>query len=613
MTSPALPRLPSAAVLLTMLSLAAPTMVAAPADSGKTTAETHDERTRRMAWWRDARFGMFIHWGVYAVPAGYYQGKKVDRYSEWIMQGAKIPLAEYRTYADQFNPTAFDARAWVRAARAAGMRYIVITAKHHDGFAMFPSAASDWNITATPFKRDPLKELADACREERMPLGFYYSQAQDWTNGGAVSGGQWDDAQGRDMDAYLKNIAVPQVRELLTNYGPDVPAVLWWDTPNGMTEKRAQLLDDAVRAIRPDLITNNRLFPGSPGDILTPEQFIPAAGYPGRDWETCMTMNDDWGYRAGDTKWKSASELIRNLIDIVSKGGNYLLNVGPDATGRIPKGSLDGLAEIGRWMTLNGESIHGTEPLALQRPLAWGRGTRKGNVAYLHVFDWPKDGKLDVPLADVGDAQLTAAWLLEAPTVPLEVARTATSGLQLTLPPNAPDAIASVIKLEFDDLLPAPGLPVNQPAANGTITLPADTARVFDPANPEVIPSTVLAVGDSIDLLYWRNPAEAAQWHVAIPAPGRYRVRMQLAVAAEAAGSPFEITLGDARLEGKVPSTGSWNTYAWHDIGALEVASAGSMDLRLQPRALTSPVGFLNLKALELVPDSPKAGPARNP
>jgi alpha-L-fucosidase len=274
------------------------------------------------------------------------------------MNRGKIPVARYAEYTKEFNPVKFDAAAWVRIAKAAGMKYIVITSKHHDGFAMFHSATSPYNIyDATPFKRDPLAELAAACKQEGIRLGFYYSQAQDWHHpGGAASGGHWDPAQDGDMTEYIKNIAVPQVKEILTKYGDDVPAVLWWDTPHNMTPERAAMLADLL-ALKPGIITNNRLGGGYKGDTETPEQHIPATGYPGRDWETCMTMNDTWGFKSYDNNWKPTQTLIRNLCDIASKGGNYLLNVGPTSEGEIPAPSVERLAEVGKWMQVNGAAI----------------------------------------------------------------------------------------------------------------------------------------------------------------------------------------------------------------------------------------------------------------
>jgi alpha-L-fucosidase len=353
----------------------------------------------KMEWWRDAKFGMFIHWGIYSVPAGVYENQEIGGIGEWIMNTAKIPVSEYAEYAKSFNPVSFDAEQWVLLAKNAGMRYIVITSKHHDGFAMFGSKASPYNIVdATPFKRDVIKELAAACKKYHMPLGLYYSEAQDWHHaGGAAIGGHWDEAQNGDMDKYIDEIALPQVKEILNNYG-DIK-ILWWDTPTDMTPERAAKFMTEISK-HPDLIFNDRLGGDVQGDLETPEQFIPATGIPGKNWESCMTMNDTWGFKKHDNNWKSTQTLIRNLIDIASKGGNYLLNVGPDSQGLIPNASIERLKEIGDWMKFNSEAIYGSMPSPFNR-LDWGRCTMKKegkkSYLYLYIFDKPVSGTIDLP------------------------------------------------------------------------------------------------------------------------------------------------------------------------------------------------------------------------
>jgi alpha-L-fucosidase len=429
-----------------------------------------------MKWWREARFGMFIHWGVYAVPAGTHNGQQINRIGEWIMNRGKIPVADYRLYAKQFNPVKYDADAWVKMAKDAGMKYIVITAKHHDGFALFNSKATDWDmVDATPYGKDLIKPLAEACRKHGIKLGLYYSHAQDWVNpGGAAArkltkegwdnpdsaridaytkanSGHWDPVQtSRSMSQYIDEIAVPQVKEILTNYG-DI-AVLWWDTPTGMTDEYAQKLN-ALLSAQPNIITNDRLKrPNFPGDYKTPEQRIPKLEeLDGKDWETCMTMNGTWGYKSYDNNWKSTETLIRNLIDIASKGGNYLLNVGPKADGEFPEQSIKNLKEVGAWMKVNGEAIYGTKasPLA---PLSWGRCTRKeknGNTTlYLSVFEWPKDGKLVVPGLK---NKISSVKLLSGGKK--LISKSDKNGLMITTPEKAVDAIATVVKVEVEGIV----------------------------------------------------------------------------------------------------------------------------------------------------------------
>jgi len=428
-------------------------------------AESQPQHDARMAWWRDAKFGLFIHWGVYSVPAGFYHDKPVPGIGEWIMNKGKIPMAEYQQFAKEFNPVKFNADDWVKAAKDAGMRYIVITSKHHDGFAMFETKASPWNIVqASPYGKDPLKDLAAACRKYGIKLGFYYSQAQDWNNGGAASGGKWDPAQQHDMDDYIDKVAVPQVKEICSNYG-EFPAVIWWDTPHDMNAARAQKLYDAVHALRPDLILNNRLGGGFKGDTETPEQKIPAKGFPGRDWESCMTMNDTWGFKRDDNHWKSTETIIRNLCDIASKGGNYLLNVGPTSEGLIPQPSRERLAEVGQWMQINGEAIYGSSATAFGDELGaavkakdgyghdtmvssandWRCTTKPGKI-YLLIFKWPTDGKFE--LAGL-QSKVNRACLL-AGRKDLKLDQT-DAGVTISLPAEAPDKIASVVCLEIAD------------------------------------------------------------------------------------------------------------------------------------------------------------------
>ncbi len=408
--------------------------------------ETKEERDARMGWWREARFGMFIHWGVYAVPAGIYQDKQIDGIGEWIMNRAKIPVAEYIEYAKRFDPVKYDPDAWVHLAKEAGMKYLVITSKHHDGFALFDSKVTDWDVVdATPYGKDLLKPLAEACRKHGIKLGFYYSQAQDWRHpGGAAAGGHWDEAQEGSMDDYIRDIAVPQVREILTNYGP--LAILWWDTPTDMNQERAEAFLPLLE-LQPGIITNNRLGGGVEGDFSTPEQHIPDTGIPGRDWEVCMTMNDTWGFKSWDDNWKSTQTLIHNLVDIASKGGNYLLNVGPTAEGEIPQPSIERLKEIGRWMQVNGEAIYDTQASPFQRP-EWGRCTRKEQdgktTLYLHVFDWPADGTLGVPVSN----NVIACYLLADRSREFSTIQ-GKEGLTVQLTGDAPDTICSVVGLEI--------------------------------------------------------------------------------------------------------------------------------------------------------------------
>jgi alpha-L-fucosidase len=372
------------------------------------------------------------------------------------MRDDNIPVTEYAEYAKQFDPTNFNADQWVKLAKAAGMKYIIITAKHHDGFAMFHTQMDSYNIyDATPWHHDPLAELAAACRKEGIRLGFYYSEAQDWHHPGGAAANKhpdadvdaqhhWDKAQEGSMDHYIKDVAVPQVKELLNNYGPGVPAVLWFDTPVGMTPERAEQFMPLLK-FQSQIIINNRLDADHLiGDYQTPEQKIPTNGLAG-DWETCMTINNTWGYKSFDFNWKSAETLIHNLVDIASKGGNYLLNVGPTSTGVIPQPEVDRLEQIGAWMKVNGEAIYGTTRSPLKSQPAWGRVTQKEDTLYLSVFDWPTDGKIIVP----GLKNKIVSAKLLATGAKLNTS-TGLDGVNVSVPATAPDKISSTIVLKLD-------------------------------------------------------------------------------------------------------------------------------------------------------------------
>ncbi len=440
---------------LTQLSVLAILCGLPPGVLGETPAE-HDQR---MAWFREARFGLFIHWGVYSVPAGEWEGK--TNYGEWFMEETKMPVSQYEKFAGQFNPVKFDANEWVRRAKEAGMKYIVITSKHHDGFGMFRSDLTDWCIKSTPFQRDPLKELAAACKKQEIRLCFYHS-IMDWHHPDWGTRRAWNDkATGTpDMDRYVTYMK-GQLRELLTGYGPI--GILWfdgeWEKP--WTHERGVDLYNYVRGLQPKIIINNRVGKARSGmagmdqgaqrvgDYGTPEQEIPPTGFgPGVDWESCMTMNKHWGYNKHDQNWKSSTVLIRNLIDCASKGGNYLLNIGPTSEGVFPEPSIQRLADIGDWMKVNHEAIYGTQASPFQK-LAWGRCTRKDlgkskTRLYLHVFDWPTDGKLVIqgltnkPLKAV---MLNGNQKLEFACAENQVA--------IAVPENAPDRNATVIALDI--------------------------------------------------------------------------------------------------------------------------------------------------------------------
>jgi alpha-L-fucosidase len=342
--------------------------------------ESDQSFEERMQWWRDARFGMFIHWGPYSVPAGIYNGKEVNSTGEWIMNTAPIPISEYEEYAKQFDPRKFDAKKWARTMKEAGMKYMVITSKHHDGFGLWDSKVSDYDIVDfSPYGQDILKALSEACKEEGIRFGVYHS-IMDWHHPQAqgLNYPEYNTQDSLKMNSrfpeYYTNYLKPQVTELIENYAPEI---IWFDGEwiHEYTHEMGQEMYQYLRGLKPSVIINNRVDKGRQGmqgmnkedddyagDFGTPEQEI-LEGAANVDWESCMTMNDTWGYKLNDHNWKSAEVLIHNLIDVASKGGNYLLNVGPTAEGEIPEPSLERLQEMGNWLRTNGEVVYGTEKL----------------------------------------------------------------------------------------------------------------------------------------------------------------------------------------------------------------------------------------------------------
>ena len=410
-----------------------------------------------MAWWREARFGMFIHWGAYAALGGVYKGERVRGLGEWIMSSARIPVAEYEEVVHRFDPVSFDADAWARTAKNAGMKYIVITAKHHDGFALFDSKVSDYDIMdATPLHRDVIRELASAAHRHGLRFGAYYS-IMDWHHpcAHAPSFPEFGSPTFRNVhfDRYVESYMKPQLQELITQY-PEID-ILWFDGEKiaDWSDARGKEIYDFVRALKPSLIINNRVGPKhhgsggtaqvSLGDFGTPQQEVPPEGIPGVDWETCMTMNDTWGFKSYDDDWKNARTLLRMLIDSASKGGNFLLNVGPTGAGTFPDPISSRLAEMGSWMHVNGDAIHGTTASTYGQP-PWGRYTAKGDMVYAHVFDWPIDGCLD--LTGFTDAPARAYQLADKQTLNVERIR---SNMTIRLPAVPPSTIASVVVLEL--------------------------------------------------------------------------------------------------------------------------------------------------------------------
>lgn len=359
----------------------------------------------KQKWFKDAKYGLFIHWGLYSILAGEYRGTKTDRIAEWIENDLNIPVEEYRKLAEQFNPTGFHADDFVKRAKEQwGMKYIVLTAKHHEGFAMYDSKVSDFNVVkATPYGKDILKELQVACEKHDVKMGLYYSQAQDWDDPNGYM--HRKDNSGKDFQKYLDEKCKPQIKELLENYG-DI-CLIWFDTPMGITVAQTQELIDLVKSIQPNCLLSGRTGNHMGDYMTTGDNFIPRLPYEG-DWEIPATVNDTWGYNKFDTNWKNPDDIISRLLKIVSRGGNYLLNVGPTAEGIVPEKCVEVLNKVGKYVTENSEAIFGTRPLGVYAYEIPGiELTGREHKLYVHVLS----PRTRIELLNIGN-ELKDAYVL---------------------------------------------------------------------------------------------------------------------------------------------------------------------------------------------------------
>jgi alpha-L-fucosidase len=537
----------------------------------------------RGAWLKDSRFAMFIHWGLYSELAGKWNDKTYYGIAEWIMKRGKIPVTDYEKVAGRFNPTGFDAREWVTLAKDAGMRHIMITAKHHDGFAMFKSAASPYNIVdATPFQRDPMKELTDACRAQGLRLGFYYSQTQDWHERDAV-GNDWDfKTDGANFQRYLKTKAIPQIEELLRSYGSI--AGVWFDTPGPISTDESKMLVDLVHKLQPQCLVNSRIG-NNLGDYDTlGDQEIPRLPRPGL-WESIDTHNDTWAYAWYDCNWKSPVEIAKRLVRVVSRGGTYMLNVGPDGTGRIPEQSARILREVGKWVHAHEPAIHGASPTPFG-PLAWGECTARGNTLFLHVFQWPADGRLIVPGLKT---KVTSARLDDGSKLAV---KTSADTVIITMPANRPDTLIPVVTLELDGPAEASR---SQFVINGCRqALESGVAVLTDCQKTDV--RWMEKFGDwkhAECVAGWQGAKSAATWEFRTVAPGSFYLDVEYTCSAEDDYSEWRVRCGDTDLTFPLIDTGERSKrtafggalprFRTYRVGVIDFPKTGANRLTFSP------------------------------
>jgi alpha-L-fucosidase len=539
-------------------------------------------------WFSDGKFGMFIHWGPYSVLGGEWNGKRIEQgdIAEWIMERFHIPVEEYRKVAATFNPVQFNAQEWVAVAKNAGMKYIIITSKHHDGFAMFDSRVSDYNIVDYAlFKRDPLKELSEACAEAGIKFCVYYSHREDWENPYAY-GNTWDfDSSQTNLDTmdhpdlfrkYLDDKAIPQLKELLTNYGPI--GIVWFD--RGMyTQEQGKEFADLVHTLQPSCLVNGRVGHYDQ-ELLGDYQSLTDNGMPvggiEEAWETPQTLNDTWGYCKFDLNWKSTQEIIRRLVAIVSKGGNYLLNVGPTGEGIIPAPSVKILKEVGEWMHKNSESIYGTSPSPFPAELPWGFCTTRGDLLYLHVFDWPADGILKL---DGLNNRIRDAFMLADRNAKLKVDSDKGGQLHISLPESQTDTISSVVVLQISGSPDIDPLVVQQ-KGDEPVVLDYLTASTSGKA---VKRFNRKGESGQFHISKMEGPDDVIEWRVNIVNPGMYDVSITYAAIPGWENCSYKVSAGKEEVTGSVISSPGWYEYKTEKIGQMRISKKGETLFQLYP------------------------------
>ena len=569
-------------------------------------------RDQRLGWWREAKFGCFIHWNDASLLGSEWKGKHYGGYAEHIQRMAKIPCEEYRReVAGKFNPTKFDADQWVQLIKKAGMRYVIITAKHHDGFAVYDSDVSDFSIVKmSPYGRDPMADLKSACDKHGLKFGFYYSHAFDWgepngpgndwdyQNPGGdrhLHGGRnWYDAHPEMVPRirkYVDGKSLPQVLELIKKFDPDI---FWFDTPHKLPPEENLRILKAVRTAKPSLVVNSRIvqgydgWPGHFGDYAsTGDRAVDFRSRDG-DWETIPTTNESYGYSKSDHSHKTPEFLVRVMAKAAARGGNMLLNIGPKGDGEIDAPDVEILTGIGKWMDVNEVSIRGTDRTTLPVQ-AWGESTRKKNTFYLHVFNWPSDGTLELG-GFLGT--INKAWLLsDKNQTPLSHERTDEMTVQFRVSNDAPDLASSVIVVEVDD---AENVDSNRPILITTDNM----LRAFD----GIAVGGRFRYGDGKasrnGASAWTRDGQAMTWPVYLSEPGKFKVIAEYKPSKQS--NKFIVEAGKEKISATAKSVGKRSRYITHDLGTISL-SAGPQVIKIQADGV--PEGdLMELRALHLNP-----------
>jgi len=557
-------------------------------------------------WFQDAKFGMFMHWGLYSEAGNVWKGKDYYGSGEWLMHQAKIPAKQYAELAATFNPVHFNADDWATFVHDSGAKYLVITAKHHEGFAMFKSNVSDFNIVdATPYKKDPMALLSEACRKHGVQFGFYYSQNLDWheQNGG---GNTWDfDPKSKDIKKYYAEKSIPQTKELLSNYGP--LGIMWFDMPGGLTHEETLAFMADVRKLQPNCLISSRVGQGL-GDFedlgdseLSP---LPIAG----PWEALFTHTDSWGFQKYDQNYKTPKEVIKLLVSTSARGGNFLLNVGPDGEGNLPEKSREYLLDVGKWLKENGEAVYGTTHSPI-RDQPWGVCTAKPGKLFLHVLEVPHNNVIVVPnfTGDVKSAGMLHAlaslqWKMENGT------------LEVTLPGNLPASLDHVIEVNYTGEL-----------QDGWKSTPAVISQEFnsvavDASYADLAGNTKIKTQTYSQYFgNWKHdtviegqqsPEDTATFNLAVIEPGDYRLILEYACGADGKSQEGAIDVNGRTYTFQTLFTGPYDShqplmFVRHTIGIIPLSKSSDLPLVIHPLANSPSFFWLRRVVLEPVSSAP--------